>query len=144
MADDRPVFDQVNLVVTDMAASVGFYRLLGLDIHDTLPAWQDHHRTAEMGDGLDLDLDSVEFARKWNRGWPGRAPGGMSVLGFKFPSRQAVDDAYARLTSAGHRGQQPPYDAFWGARYAVVEDPDGNAVGLMSPADDALRSTPEL
>jgi len=25
----------------------------------------------------------------------------------------------------GTGGQQPPYHAFWGARYAVMEDPDG-------------------
>jgi uncharacterized glyoxalase superfamily protein PhnB len=36
--------------------------------------------------------------------------------------------------------QQPPYDAFWGARYAVVSDPDGNAVGIMSPIDPDRRS----
>ena len=28
----------------------------------------------------------------------------------------------------------------WGARYAVVEDPDGNAVGIMSPSDPDRRS----
>ncbi|WP_342782045.1 VOC family protein [Trebonia kvetii] len=40
---------------------------------------------------------------------------------------------YADLVATGYRGQQPPYDAFWGARYAVIEDPDGNAAGIMSP-----------
>ena len=39
----------------------------------------------------------------------------------------AVDVAYGDLTEAGYAGQQPPFDAFWGARYAVVTDPDGNA-----------------
>ena len=51
---------------------------------------------------------------------------------------KAVDQMYADLTGAGYRAQQPPYDAIWGARYAVVEDPDGNPVGLMSEADPAL------
>jgi hypothetical protein len=37
---------------------------------------------------------------------------------------------------------QVPYDAFWGARYAIVADPDGNEVGLMSPRDDDRRSFP--
>jgi len=46
------------------------------------------------------------------------------------------------LTAAGYRGQQRPYDAFFGARYAVVEDPDGNPVGLMSPVEPARRSSP--
>jgi uncharacterized glyoxalase superfamily protein PhnB len=46
------------------------------------------------------------------------------------------------VTGAGYGSQQPPYDAFWGSRYAIVEDPDGNAVGLMSPVDPTRRSTP--
>ena len=58
-------------------------------------------------------------------------------IGFKVESRDEVDRLFADLTGAGYRGQQPPYDAFWGARYAIVEDPDGNAVGLMSPSDPA-------
>ena len=38
--------------------------------------------------------------------------------------------------------QQAPYDAFWGGRFAIVEDPDGNPVGLMSPNDPAMRTAP--
>jgi uncharacterized glyoxalase superfamily protein PhnB len=37
---------------------------------------------------------------------------------------------------------QAPYDAFWGARYAIIEDPDGVAVGLMSPRSAEMRSPP--
>ena len=57
-------------------------------------------------------------------------------------TREDVDDLYAELTSAGYVGQQAPYDAFWGARYAIVEDPSGNSVGLMSPIDEARRAAP--
>ena len=46
------------------------------------------------------------------------------------------------MTSAGYRGLQAPYDAFWGARYAVIEDPDGLAVGLMSEISAARKSAP--
>jgi uncharacterized glyoxalase superfamily protein PhnB len=66
------------------------------------------------------------------------------VLGFSFPSREAVDERYADLVGAGYVGRQPPYDAFWGARYAVVQDPDGNDVGLMSPVDPTKRSVPSV
>lgn len=142
MTGERPMFNQVNLVVKDMDATVAFYRRLGLEILDVGPAWQAHHRTAAMSDGFDLDFDSEEFAQKWNRGWRSQAEGAMGVLGFRIPSREAVDELYAELTNAGYRGQQAPYDAFWGARYAIVEDPDGYAVGLMSPIDSARRSTP--
>ena len=135
-----PVPDQFNLVVTDMDATVAFYRRLGLAIPDADPQWQPHHRTAVLPGGIDLDLDSSEFARHWNQGWRG----GMGVLGFKVGSRERVDEIYADLVAAGYRGQQPPYDAFWGARYAVIEDPGGNAVGIMSPVDPDRRSQPHF
>lgn len=140
MSDPRPVLDQFNLVVQDMKASVAFYRRLGMEIEDGQPEWDPHHRTVRMPDGVDLDLDSAEFAKVWNRGWPGSLGNRMGVLGFRVASRDEVDRLYTELTDAGYLGQQPPYDAFWGARYAVVEDPDGNPVGLMSPVDAALRT----
>jgi uncharacterized glyoxalase superfamily protein PhnB len=46
------------------------------------------------------------------------------------------------MVGAGYRGLQEPYDAFWGARYAIVEDPDGRHVGVMSPSDDEHRTAP--
>jgi catechol 2,3-dioxygenase-like lactoylglutathione lyase family enzyme len=138
MSGERPILDQFNLVVADMAASVAFYRRLGIDIPDTEESWQSRHRTANSVEGVDLDIDSVEFARQWDRGWPDRPA--MGVLGFKVASRETVDEIYDDLTGAGYIGQQPPYDAFWGARYAIIEDPDGNAVGIMSPIDPDRRA----
>ena len=49
---------------------------------------------------------------------------------------------YAELVAAGATTMHAPHDAFWGARYAIVTDPDGNHVGFMSPSDDAFRSRP--
>ena len=57
-----------------MSSSASSIRPNGL-----LPQWQHHHRTAALPGGIDLDLDSSEFARHWNHGWRG----GMGVLGFK-------------------------------------------------------------
>lgn len=133
-----PILDQVNIVVSDMDASVRFYRLLGLDIPDSDPAWQAHHRTARS-EGVDIDLDSREFAKKWNAGSRG-ASANSTVLGFRLPSRAAVDETFMRIVTAGYASQQEPYDTFWGATYAIVEDPDGNPVGLMSPPDSARRT----
>lgn len=135
---EGPIIDQINLVVRDMEATVELYRRLGLEIADTDEDFQSHHRSARLPGGLRLDIDSVEFARHWDKGWRT----GSSVIGFKLASREEVDATYAELTSAGYAGQQEPYDAFWGARYAVVEDPSGNAVGLMSPIDPDRRSDP--
>jgi catechol 2,3-dioxygenase-like lactoylglutathione lyase family enzyme len=137
---DKPMLNQFNLVVTDMVATVAFYRRLGLTIADTTPEWDTHHRSAAMPDGIDLDFDSTEFAQVWDQGWTRAQRTG--VLGFGVSSREAVDRIYADLTGAGYTGEQDPYDAFWGARYAIVQDPDGNPVGIMSPIDPARRSTP--
>jgi catechol 2,3-dioxygenase-like lactoylglutathione lyase family enzyme len=140
MADERPVLNQVNLVVRDMEAMVAFYERLGVEIEPTFAPWDRHHRTVSTPGDVDFDLDSREFTPQWNGGWPAGQTG--AVLGFRVASRDAVDAIYADLTGAGYTGQQPPYDAFWGARYALVADPDGNAVGLMSPSDPARRTAP--
>ena len=138
--DDQPTFDQINLVVRNMPAMLEFYRALGLDIADVDSGWEQHHRTATADDGFDIDFDSQPFAQQWNGGWPDGATG--AVIGFRVIERDTVDDLYRQLTSAGYVGQQEPYEAFWGARYAIVADPDGNSVGIMSTADPSRRSRP--
>lgn len=134
--------DQVNLIVRDVQASRAFYGRLGLDFGDERdPVWAHHHVGARHSEhaAIDVDLDSISFAQKWDTGWPG---GTGVVVGFKVDSRQEVDQLVAALSSEGVPVQQEPFDAFWGARYAVVSDPDGNGVGVMSPIDPATRSEP--
>jgi uncharacterized glyoxalase superfamily protein PhnB len=150
---NRPIarLDQINIVSANVEASIAFYRRLGVDIPED-GVWRTasgiHHVSAAEAEttAIHMDLDSSAFARIWNVGWQGRQDlGGRVVVGFKLSSRADVDAVYADLTGAGYVGLQPPYDAFWGSRYAVVEDPDGIAVGLMSPWSDAHRSaTPDV
>jgi catechol 2,3-dioxygenase-like lactoylglutathione lyase family enzyme len=131
--------DQINLVVSDVPASRAFYSRLGLDFGaEPDPVWDSQHVSARPGEStpLDLDLDSVTFAAKWNRGASGRSG---AILGFKVDSRAEVDALVSALAADGVPVQQEPYDAFWGARYAVVSDPDGNGVGIMSPIDPGRR-----
>ena len=140
MEEARPVFNQVNLVVRDMHAMVQFYELLGVEVAPAIEPWTRHHRNITAEEGIDFDLDSISFATQWNAGWPSGRIG--PVLGFRVASTEAVDATYERLTREGYVGQQPPYDGFMGARYAVVADPDGNSVGLMSPRDLTRASIP--
>ena len=135
-----PRFYSIGLVARDIPATLAFYRRLGLTIPESSPERDEHHRSATMDGGIDLDFDSRRFAATWNEGWPDR--GQMGVLGFRVAARDVVDEIYGDLVAAGYQGQQPPIDAFWGSRYAVVEDPDGNAVGIMSPPDPARRTPP--
>jgi len=146
MSDSRADLHMLNVIVGDMAASLDFYRRLGVavpdDAHDPDdPATADHVQLRMPG-GFSLELDTDRSARLWHAGWradPGSVP---VVMGFVLPSRDAVDERYAELTVSGCVGRQPPFDAFWGARYAIVADPDGNDVGLMSPIDESRQSWP--
>ena len=143
---EAPRLDQVNLVVDDMAASVAFYRLLGLDVPDS-PVGEHGiaHADIDAGDTITIDLDNITLAHVYNADWRrSEGPSARVVLGFRFPSRDAVDETYTALTAAGHRGVQPPYDAFWGSRYAIVADPDDNHVGLASMRDDERSRWPDV
>lgn len=142
----KPDLNQLDLVVRDMDATIAFYRALGVDIPD-MAIWRTptgvHHVDITMPGGFIVHFDSAALARVYNSGW--REPSGKgtrSVLSFKFPSREDVDRIHDKLTGLGHRSSQPPFDAFWGARYAIVEDPDGNHIGLMSASDPDRRSAP--
>jgi uncharacterized glyoxalase superfamily protein PhnB len=65
---------------------------------------------------------------------------GRIVVGFSVSTRAEVDAVFRDMSGAGYRGLQEPHDAFWGARYAIIEDPDGIAVGMMSPVSVDKKS----
>ena len=142
--DMQPDLNQLDLVVRDMEATIAFYRALGVVIPEGA-IWRTptgvHHVDLTMPGGFIVHFDSAKLARVYNRGW--REPSGngsRSVLSFKVPSREDVDRIHDKLAGLGHRTSQPPFDAFWGARYAIVEDPDGNHIGIMSASDPAKRT----
>ena len=137
-----PGLNQIDLVCASVEKTVAFYRLLGVKIPKSA-IWKTatgmHHVRVEIG-GMELAFDSIPLAKAYNRGFRGLKGGGNVVIGFSVATRRAVDAAYAKMTRAGYKGLQPPWDAFWGSRYAIVADPDGNQIGLMSPVDARKRS----
>jgi catechol 2,3-dioxygenase-like lactoylglutathione lyase family enzyme len=122
----------IELVVHDMAATLRFYRCLGLDIP---PEADDQpHVHVELGGGLSLAWDTEETIRSFDPGWsPPAGEGHRVALAFACDSPAEVDAAWAELTGAGYWGHLAPWDAFWGMRYAVVRDPDGTPVDLFAP-----------
>lgn len=141
MSDSPPDLHMLNLVVEDMAASLDFYRRLGIAVPRAEDAAGPHVQLRMPG-GFSLELDKAESARLWHAAWRADPASVSVVIGFSLPTREAVDARYAELISAGYAGRQPPFDAFWGARYAIVADLDGNDVGLMSPIDGSRRTWP--
>ncbi len=114
-----------------MAASVSFYRRLGFAFPEG--AEQEPHTEAELHGGLRLLLDTEDTVHSFNPGWQPPSGGGRTSLALRCDTPGEVDTVYEELLGAGHRGDLKPWDAFWGQRYAVVLDPDGNGVDLFAP-----------
>ena len=123
--------DLIGIVVTDMARSLAFYRRLGLDI--PAGAEGEGHVEAVLPGGLRIAWDTVETIQSFDPAWT--PPGGGQRMGLAFvcDGPEDVDATYAALVAAGHEGHLEPWDAFWGQRYAVVLDPDGNHIDLFAP-----------
>ncbi|GAB7182123.1 vicinal oxygen chelate (VOC) family protein [Kitasatospora sp. Ki12] len=126
-----PRFAFVGLAVSDVAASVAFYRRLGLAFPEG--AEQEPHVEAELPGGLLLVLDAESTIRSFHPSWRPPTGGGRTSLAFRCEGPAQVDALYEELTGAGYHGELKPWDAFWGQRYAVVHDPDGNGVDLLAP-----------
>ena len=145
MSDDvqSPQLNQVNVIASDWEASLAFYRLLGCELssgHEWPVNSGAMHGALGMRSGVTLEFDNPTMVRLYAADAAHvRGP----IIGFALPSAAAVDETFARLTAAGHTVRQAPYDAFWGARYAIVEDPDGTAVGLMGPIDRSHQYLPK-
>jgi catechol 2,3-dioxygenase-like lactoylglutathione lyase family enzyme len=121
----------IELVVEDMARSLAFYRQLGLDLPPE--ADREPHVDTALPGGLRLAWDTVETIHSFDPDWQPASGGPRVSLAFRVDTPGDVDVTYDRLVSLGYEGHRPPWDAFWGHRYAVVHDPDGNGIDLFCP-----------
>lgn len=122
-------FDALGIVVEDMARSLAFYRLLGLEI----PADSDGegHVELNLARGLRLMLDTVEVVQSFSD-WNPPTGGHRMEMAFLCSSPDEVDKQHAAMVKAGYESHLAPFDAPWGQRYATVLDPDSNPVDLFA------------
>jgi predicted lactoylglutathione lyase len=115
----------VGLVVSDMRASLAFYRRLGLDI----PDGEDEKRFVmhRMPSGVTIFFDTVFFPT--NDPERRAAPRGSYNVSLEFyaDTREAVDRLFTDLTALGYVGRKAPWKST-GPYAAIVEDPDGNPI----------------
>jgi uncharacterized glyoxalase superfamily protein PhnB len=122
--------DLAGMIVRDMAESLKFYRLLGLDIPADMDA-EPHVEFVTAG-GFRIAWDSEDLIKSINPDWV--TPVGQRLsLAFKCDTPDEVDTVYKRLEDSGYHGHKAPWNAFWGQRYAIVTDPDGSHVDLFAP-----------
>ncbi|GGN77310.1 VOC family protein [Nocardia rhizosphaerihabitans] len=126
-----PQLDVFSIVVSDMAASVAFYRKLGLAFPEG--AENEGHTEAPLGGGLRLALDTEEVIASFAPGWQPPTGPGRSGIAFRCADPAEVDKLWGELVDAGYHGELAPWDAVWGQRYATLADPDGQGIDLYAP-----------
>ena len=122
------------LVFNDAAAAIAFYKK-AFDAREKLvvPGADGRVMHAEVTIG-----DSILMLGEENPAWPDhKSPGslGGSPVSLNIYLADA-DAAYEKAVAAGAKSVKPPEDAFWGDRYAVVEDPFGYSWAVLTHKKD--------
>jgi hypothetical protein len=113
----------------DLAETIAFYRLLGFEIEEVSPDFA----RARVDGGPTIEFGTAAITRTYDPSWQEPQGPGTNTLRIGLASREAVDAKYRELTDAGYRGHLAPIDAPWRERFALVDDPDENVIGLHSP-----------
>ncbi len=113
--------NQVTVAMTDYAASVAFYELLGLKLIVDSPPHYARFECPET-DGAEPATFSLSFVEGWKGcDWPE-----------VFFEIDALDATVGRLRAAGVEIGDP-VDQSWLWREAVLRDPAGNRIKLYQP-----------
>lgn len=123
-----PRLDAFGIIVSDMARSLAFYRRLGLEFPEG--SENEGHAEAQLPGGIRYMVDTEDLIRSFEPEWKrGESHGGA----FRCETPEEVDQVYAELVEAGATAHKEPWDAFWGQRYAQLNDPDGIIIDLYAP-----------
>jgi catechol 2,3-dioxygenase-like lactoylglutathione lyase family enzyme len=125
-----PKFACIGIVVSDMARSLAFYGQLGLDV--PADAGEQPHVEVEVPGGYKLLFDTEATIKSFDEAWQPPSGGHRLGLAFACPDPADVDATHDALVAGGGTSHLAPWDAFWGQRYGVVLDPDGNHVELFA------------
>lgn len=119
----------VNLYTSDIEAGIRFYRdLLGfVETFRTPTVGVPEHIELRLG-GFTIGLGTVEAARRAHGvdAEPGRPAMALVVW------TRDVDQAFENLVAAGVPTVKPPHDTGNDNRNALLRDPDGNLVEIVS------------
>jgi uncharacterized glyoxalase superfamily protein PhnB len=124
--------DVIGVIVSDLHRAAEFYQRLGLRFPQDLDPMGHGHAEATLPGGLRFTLDSEASIRSFDPNWSPPSAGHRVTVAFRCETPEDVDRLFRELTTTGGRGRLAPWDAFWGQRYAQVEDPDGNVVDLFA------------
>jgi uncharacterized glyoxalase superfamily protein PhnB len=125
--------DAIGIIVTDMGESIAFYQLLGLEFPEG--SSEAPHAEAVLPSGMRLLLDTEDVVAGFDASFTPPTSRGRIGLAVRCASPGEVDEVFRTIVAVGHRPHLEPFDAFWGQRYAGVQDPDGNVIDLYAALD---------
>lgn len=121
--------DAVGVTSKNIQKTVEFYLLLGFKF-PKVKGNEDHVEAETPVGEVRLMIDSAELFRKLNE--ESQIIGNHSVFALLCDTPQKVNEITKKIKQAGFTLAKEPWDAFWGQRYAVVEDPDGYRIDLFA------------
>ena len=121
--------DAVGVTSSDLKKTVAFYTLLGFEFGEVKEG-EDHVEPKASNGSPRLMIDSKELITDLIGEKP--KPGNASTFAIGYDLAQEVDEVARKVKEAGFVLIKEPWDAFWGQRYAVVQDPDGYKVDLYA------------
>ncbi|PIZ62380.1 glyoxalase [Candidatus Roizmanbacteria bacterium CG_4_10_14_0_2_um_filter_39_13] len=126
----------VGIASSNIKKTLEFYELLGFEFGKPMG---DHYESLVASSSVKLMIDGKETIKNIIGEDP--KPGNHSSFAIQYDSPQEVNDVVSKIQQSGFIIFKEPWDAFWGQRYAVVEDPDGYKVDLYAQLE---KTSPEV
>lgn len=117
----------IGIITKDLKKAVEFYETLGFKTIDS-----------SSEDYVELDNNGVRISLNTAKmvasiyGYEPVTVGDKIELAFLCDSINEVDALYSKMVTAGYESFKAPWDAFWGQRYAIIKDIDGNLLSLFA------------
>lgn len=121
--------DAVSVSSANTKKTVEFYSILGFDFSEC-NLEEDHIEPKTPSGSARLMIDTKKFVKEMMGTEP--ISSNHSSFAIHYESSEEIDTIARNLKDNGFEVVKEPWDAFWGQRYCVVEDPDGYLVDLFT------------
>lgn len=119
----------IGVTSSNFQKTVEFYSLLGYQFPDFKN--EDQHLEPITPDtSARLMIDKKELIQEILGEEP--KPSNHSAFAIEYNSSQEVNGVVKKIKDKNFKVIKEPWDAFWGQRYAIVEDPDGYKIDLYA------------
>ncbi|MEP7103399.1 MAG: VOC family protein [Candidatus Dojkabacteria bacterium] len=119
--------DVVGVTSSDMEKTVEFYKLLGFTFGE-FKSEDDHLEPTTPNGSARLMIDKKGLIKEILGEEP--KPSNHSSFAIQYDSSKEINNIAEKVKESGFKIVREPWNAFWGQRYCIVEDPDGYKVDL--------------